>query len=198
MENIIPSLIVFEGLDGSGKSTQAGLLAKDLSASGRRTVLTAEPTDRPIGRLVRQVLRGEVRTSPRALALLYAADRSDHLMSVRSWCESGNTVIADRYFYSSMAYQGVSEDMDFLRLINAYPHAEKVIFVDTPAEECMRRIDDRGGEKELFDRIEYLEKVRKNFKLVFSGLPDYVSFLEVDGLLPVEEQRRIISAFISR
>ena len=159
------------------------------------------PTDRPIGALVRSVLRHQVCTTSRALALLYAADRSDHLFNdedgIAGLLDRGRVVISDRYFYSSLSYQGVTEDMSWLRSINDYPHPQYVIFVDTPAAECMKRIDSRGEEKELFDRIDYLERVRSNFNIVFETLPDGVKFLKVDGMEPVEAQADRIASFVS-
>lgn len=202
VNDILSSFIVFEGLDGSGKSTQARILANRLEQStGGKVVLTAEPTDRPIGALVRSVLRHQVCTTSRALALLYAADRSDHLFNdedgIAGLLDRGRVVISDRYFYSSLSYQGVTEDMSWLRSINDYPHPQYVIFVDTPAAECMKRIDSRGEEKELFDRIDYLERVRSNFNIVFETLPDGVEFLKVDGMEPVEVQADRIASFVS-
>ena len=116
MKDILSSFVVFEGLDGSGKSTQARILSQNLASGSRHdVVLTAEPTDRPIGTLVRSVLRHQVTTTSRALALLYAADRSDHLYNGESGIlkslDEGSIVISDRYFYSSLAYQGVTEDL---------------------------------------------------------------------------------------
>ena len=111
--------------------------------------------------------------------------------------DRGRVVISDRYFYSSLSYQGVTEDMSWLRSINDFPHPQYVIFVDTPAAECMKRIDSRGGEKELFDRIDYLERVRSNFNIVFETLPDGVKFLKVDGMEPVEVQADRIASFVS-
>lgn len=198
MTSILPSFIVFEGLDGSGKSTQAQRLATRLEKAGMNTLLTKEPTERPIGHLVRQVLRHEVETTDRALALLYAADRSDHLELIRRELSKGTTVISDRYFYSSLAYQGLSLDKSFLKEINSYPHAGTVVFVDTPAEECMKRIETRGEDKELFDRLDWLEKVRKNFLSVFAELPSEVKFLTVDGMKDADRLEEEIFSFISR
>ena len=154
-----------------------------------------------MGCLVRQVLRHQVDTTSQALALLYAADRSDHLFNrnygITKLLESGKTVISDRYLYSSLSYQGVTEDRTFLARINDYPHPEFVIFVDTPAEICMQRIDKRGEEKELFDRLDYLRKVRANFLSVFSALPAGVKYLRVDGEKTISEQEEEISSFLS-
>lgn len=201
MSDILSSFICFEGLDGSGKSTQAGLLASELEKRGRKTFLTAEPTAGAIGRLIRQVLRHEFRTTPCALALLYAADRNHHLYNeedgiVRN-IRDGRVVISDRYFYSSIAYQGNTADVGYIRTINAYPHPEYVIYIDTPVDVCMARITSRGEGKELFDRTEFLKKVKDSFDSIFTALPPEVHFLRVDGSAPVDEQREKIASFVS-
>lgn len=201
MSKILHSFIVFEGLDGSGKSTQAELLAKELEKRGIDAVLTAEPTDREIGLLVRRVLRHQFKTSSTALALLYAADRNDHLYNeengIAKLLGEGKTVISDRYFYSSLSYQGVTEDMAYLREINSFPHPEYVIYVDTPVDVCISRIDKRGDEKELFDRIDYLTKVRENFAKTFATLPDEVKFLQLDGTKDEETLKGEILSFLN-
>lgn len=195
------AFIVFEGLDGSGKSTQARLLSEGLAGLGLRASLSKEPTDRPIGALVREVLRGNVVTTPTALALLYAADREDHLNNpgygILKSRAKGDVVISDRYYFSSYAYQGVSEDISFVRTLNAsFPPPDILIFVDTPPEVCMGRIDSRGEARELFDRLDYLEKVRANFKEAFRSLPEGVRYLEVDGSRGVEDLRKEIFSFV--
>ena len=159
MDKVLKSFIVFEGLDGAGTTTQTMNLARYYEFNRREYFLTREPTDNPIGQLVRQVLQKKVATTPEALALLYAADRHDHLFSeshgIARMAEEGRIVISDRYFYSSIAYQSVECDPGFIRLINAFPSPEFIIFVDTPVEECLARIEKRGEARELFDRGEF-------------------------------------------
>ena len=200
--SILKSFIVFEGLDGAGTTTQIRNLARYYEFNNREYFITNEPTSNPIGELVRKVLRKQVVTTPEALALLYAADRNDHLYNpsygIVRLIEEGKIVMSDRYFYSSLAYQGVTEDFDWLKKINSYPYSEYIIFIDTDASSCIQRIEGRGEEKELFDRIEYLEKVRKNFIRVFENLPEGVKYLRVDGSLDIETQSKIIWDFISR
>ncbi|MGN0907888.1 MAG: dTMP kinase [Bullifex sp.] len=200
-ETILKDFIVFEGLDGSGKSSQARALRDFFEKAGRPVRLSAEPSGRPIGALVRDVLRNKISATPRALALLYAADREDHLNSpedgIVRGTENGIIEISDRYFYSSLAYQGVSVDEDFVRRINDFPSPEFLIYVDAPVDVCMKRIDSRGEEKELFEKKSYLEKVRERFENIFSNLPSGVKFLKVDGNLPIDEITGIITDFVS-
>ncbi len=203
MDKVLKSFIVFEGLDGAGTTTQIMNLARYYEFNRREYFLTREPTDNPIGQLVRQVLQKKVATTPEALALLYAADRHDHLFSeshgIARMAEEGRIVISDRYFYSSIAYQSVECDPGFIRLINAFPSPEFIIFVDTPVEECLARIEKRGEARELFDRGEFLTSVRENYIRAFSSLPEGVKLLTVDGAQPIDtvesEIRRWLSSF---
>ena len=199
---ILRSFIVLEGLDGAGTTTQLHALARYYEFNKRRYAITNEPTSNPIGELVRKVLQKKVQTTPEALALLYAADRDDHLHNsaygIIRMLEEGTVVISDRYLYSSIAYQGVECDLSFIEEINRFPSPAVIIYVDTPVEECIRRIDKRGGEKELFDRAEFLSAVRKNYEAAFAELPEGVNLIRVDGMASPEavekEIRKALSA----
>ncbi len=107
--------VVFEGGDGTGKSTQARLLADWLNASGREAVLTHEPGEGEVGRRIRELLldpaTGDL--SPRAEALLYCADRAQHVDTmIRPALERGAVVVCDRYVDSTLAYQGAGRVLD--------------------------------------------------------------------------------------
>ena len=201
MDNILKSFIVFEGLDGAGTTTQIRNLARYYEFNRREYYLTAEPTDNPIGQLVRQVLQKKVSTTPEALALLYAADRHDHIFSeshgILRMVEEGKIVISDRYFYSSIAYQSVECNPDFITMINQYPQPEFIIFVDTPVDVCMERIEKRGGEKELFDRASFLSLVRENYLRAFSALPEGVKLITVDGAMQEDEVESAIRSSLA-
>ncbi len=190
-EKVLGSFIVFEGLDGAGTTTQMHALSRYYEFNRRKYVITNEPTSNPIGRMVRDVLQKRIQTTPEALALLYAADRDDHLHNpsygIIRILEEGSIVISDRYFYSSIAYQSVECDPVFINLINDFPSPEFIIYVDTPVEECLKRIEKRGGEKELFDRYDFLSEVRKNYEKAFSSLPDGVHLIRIDGSGSAEE-----------
>ncbi len=197
MPNVLDNFFVFEGLDGSGKSTQLRLLGENLSSLGYRTHVTAEPTDMEIGTLVRKVLRKEKKLNPRALAMLYAADRADHLEAedgIIDRINRGEIVLSDRYFYSSLAYQSVQVDGDFVKELNSYPHPRVLIYLDAPIDDCLSRIDNRG-ERELFEKREFLLEVQKNFEKAFSELPDEVHFLRLDARKNIEELSQEVLEF---
>ena len=199
--SILKSFIVFEGLDGAGTTTQIRNLAKYYEFNKREYTITREPTSNPIGELVRKVLQKKVETTPEALAFLYAADRSDHLYNpsygIARLIEEGRIVMSDRYFYSSIAYQSVECDPSLNRTLNSFPSPEVLIFIDTPVEDCMRRIDKRGEEKELFDRAEFLTAVRKNYLAELERLPEGVNLLVVDGRKSIEDTEKEIRMYLS-
>ena len=166
--------IVIEGLDGAGTTTQMRLIAKRLEDEGKNVFITHEPT------------------TPEALALLFSSDRDDHLYNeeygLLKMISEGYYIITDRYKYSSIAYQGSECDLEYIEAINSrFPHPSHLVFVDTSPESCMKRIEKRGCEKELFERLEFLKKVRENYIKQFSSLPDGVNYLYVDGEKSIQE-----------
>src|SRR5712691_5300009 len=162
--------VVLEGIDGSGISTHAEQLRDWLLSQGYSVVLTAEPTDGPVGVLIRQILRGHVNIPkrPDILALLYAADRLYHAytlsygiekdetrVGIKNALQEGKIVISNRYLLSSLAYQGVAGagvqvTLDWINTVNnpeisgrpggLLPIPDLVILLDVPPEVTMRRI----------------------------------------------------------
>lgn len=183
--------IVFEGLDGAGTTTQMKILGDIFSSKGKKVFLTHEPTDNPIGKVVRACLQKKFTTTASSLALLYSSDRDDHLYNpeygIEKKLSEGFVVISDRYFYSSLAYQAVECPYDFIENINSrFRDADIIIFIDTPVDECMERIEKRGEEKELFEKKEYLMKVRENYLRSFSSLTGGVRLITIDGTLSID------------
>lgn len=201
MSDILKNFIVFEGLDGAGTTTQCKLLYENLKKLGKDVILDAEPTPSPIGKLIRnEYLSKKNSTTPWALALLYAADRENHVNNsktgLKALIDNGKTIIADRYFYSSLAYQGVNLPDEKLRLINDFEDPEIVIYIDTPVDECLRRIDKRGEKKELFEKKDYLEKTRQGFERAFEHISKDVKFLRIDGNLDAKTISDMILKFV--
>lgn len=159
-------LIVLEGIDGSGKSTLASGMEAALSSEGFEVSRTAEPTDGPIGSL----LRSEKVDDPRAEALLFAADRACHTKEMASMVEGGRVVICDRYYASTLAYQSASSDAPvfgtgFLEDLNRSVSVEPdlTFLLDMDPEEALERVDDRGGRKSKFEQLEFQKRVRQNY-----------------------------------
>jgi len=179
----VGKFIVFEGIDGAGKSTQVRLLGKWFRDRGYDVVLTKEPTDTAFGKLIRALVLtgGEegiidgARISHEAEALLFAADRAEHVNKlIKPSLESGKIVISDRYFYSSLAYQWARGlDLEWLIDLNRFAvRPDLVILLDLPVKESMKRIRDRSIENE-FDRIfELQKKVRENYLKLAERFPE--------------------------
>ena len=180
--------IVFEGLDGAGTTTQLRLLEKKLKKVGIKVFATAEPTDSPIGRLIRSALRKEITVKPETLALLYTADRNEHLYGrdgVVEHIEAGDTVICDRYLYSSIAYQSVNCDTEYIKSLNKdFLQPDLLFFVNTPVDVCLKRITNRNQNVELFEKAEYLKAVSNNYNWLMMSLK-FVSHNEWDKKNPV-------------
>lgn len=156
--------IVFEGIDGAGSTTQLNLLFDYLKKQKISAITTAEPTDRVIGRLIRDVLQKKYKVPPKALQLLYCADRNDHLENeILPAIKMGKFVLCDRYFYSTIAYGGLNLDWKWLVSITSdSERPDIVIFIDTPTKVAMSRMKGRKN-KELFEKEKLLNNVRKNY-----------------------------------
>jgi dTMP kinase len=158
-------LIVIEGLDGAGLSTQSALLAEYLRGQNREVVLTKEPTASPIGKLIKSALNRKSELSLFTLQLLFAADRAEHLeKEIEPALKAGKMVISDRYILSSLAFGSVDNDLEFLKQINArFRKPDLTIIIDTPSRVCLERISSNRENIELFEEEERLNKVRAQY-----------------------------------
>lgn len=171
--------IVFEGLDGSGQSTQATILSARLN-EGTKSVVTKEPTNNLIGGLIRAQLTKEWSTTQECLQLLFAADRAHHLeRTVEPALAKGFNVVSDRYMFSSIAYGSVSADKEWLKQINSkFRLPDHTFFLDVPPKTCIKRMESSRFELELFEQSDYLEKVRENYLQLSK---EYANFHVIDG-----------------
>ena len=180
--------IVFEGIDGSGKSTQIRFLADKLKEAGIPYEITAEPSEGPIGVMIRQILTGECKMDNRVIAALFAADRLDHILNEEDGLlhkiEIGTTVICDRYYFSSYAYNGVDMPMEWV--ISANSQSSRLlkptvnIFIDLDPDTALERIARNRQRTELFEKKSRLEKVRENYFEVFEKMQDEMVVI-IDG-----------------
>ncbi len=181
--------IVFEGIDGSGKSTQIKMLAKRLKDEGIDAYSTFEPTDGPIGRLIRKMLTGHVKTDQRTIASLFAADRTDHLVNeTNGVCKKvaqGGIVLCDRYYFSSYAYHAQFIDMDWVIHANALNaqmlRPDVTLFIDVEPDNCFERIKQRGGPLEMYEKIDIMKNVRANYLTAFDTLKQSETVAVIDG-----------------
>ena len=162
--------IVFEGIDGSGKSTQCRMLYEFIANTGKKVKLLAEPTGGPWGTELRSMLKSSTPPPVMTQIELFIKDRmDDYEQNIKPCMERGITVVMDRYFYSNAAYQGVSgitpAEIIAMNLQKGFPLPSRVYFIDVKAETAMERIIKRNGsgKTELFEKREFLESVRNNF-----------------------------------
>lgn len=160
-----PLLIAIEGLDGAGTTTLAQTLGQRLEQSGRTCRLTAEPSRGPIGLMIRRALTGEIELDEPALALLFAADRLDHLdREIEPALRQDYIVITDRYNWSSLAYQSITLAPDWVAAINRQARpADLTLLLDASVETCLDRMGRRGGTAERYEKKTILGKVREGY-----------------------------------
>lgn len=197
--------ITLEGGDGSGKTTQAALLAEWLGAQGRTVLHTREPGGSEVGVLIRNIVlhhRGEV--APRAEALLYAADRAHHVATVvRPALQRGDVVIQDRYLDSSVAYQGAGRVLDATEVRDLSLWATEgalpdvTVLLDIDPSEARRRLD---ADDKPFDRLEaekeeFHTRVRESYLRLAAAEPE--RFLVVDATRDPEDIASVIRARLS-
>jgi len=157
--------IVVEGLDGAGTTTLANTLRARLEQNGVSVLLTREPSDLAVGRLIREALTDSVGVSDGVLPFLFAADRKDHLeRQIEPELSSGNWVISDRYLASSLAYQSLAVPFESVAALNSsFRKPDLTLFVEAPAEVCVDRISSRGEESERFESLDRLKIVAQAY-----------------------------------
>ena len=205
MEN--GKFIVFEGLDGTGKSTQLSLLAQALRQMGHTVFTDAEPSSLPTGRFLRRRLAGEFSGSPWADAALFLADRINQNVDpengILKHLRQGDAVILDRYYYSTFAYQGCGTDMDWAMDMHfgcpEIARPDLTLFLTMEPEKCIARIraNRKAEELEIFETVETLSAVADQFGRVFDALRDQdnIVYINADGTIQ-QVHERILSAVL--
>ncbi len=186
--------IVFEGIDGSGKSTQIKNISKRLEILGNKVYSTFEPTDGPIGSLIRQMLSGKLATDQRTIASLFAADRTDHLVNhdngIRRKVDQGQIVLCDRYYFSSYAYHAQYIDMEWVihaNFLNAeILRPDVTVFIDVDPDICFERIKSSRSNFDMYEKIDVMKKVRANYFQAFDTLKDLEKIIIIDGNTTME------------
>lgn len=201
------AFVVLEGLDGAGTTTQAEAIARKLRSEGVAVLATREPSDGPIGNLLRQALtrrvglpNGRGPLGPETLALLFAADRVDHLAAqIEPALEKGEVVICDRYLLSSLAYQGSELPMLFVEQINQKARRpDLTLFVEVSTRIAAQRRATRGGEKELFDAEARQKKIAGLYREAIAQREGTERIVSLDGGLPIAQVTQQALAAIAR
>ena len=167
--------IVLEGIDGAGTTTLSEKLQEWLASKGIKAVITREPSDGPVGVLIRNALRGRIQLPEAAggghlpqetIALLFAADRIDHLASeIQPALMQGTWVISDRYVDSSVAYQGTLIDIDWVDVINRYAVTpDLTLFLDVDVDTALGRIGATRVQRDIFETSELLVRVAEGYR----------------------------------
>lgn len=181
--------LAFEGIDGSGKSTQIERLNRRLAERGIHCYVTREPTDSPIGSLIHQIMTGRIRSDNKVVAALFVADRLDHLLNptdgIKQKIDSGIPVITDRYYFSSYAYHSVDMPMDWVIEANSQSAAilrpTVTVFLDVDPSNALGRIARTRFHTELFETKSRLISVRQQYFQAFERLKDEENLLILDG-----------------
>ena len=187
--------IVIEGIDGSGKTTQISLLKNHIEEHQIRCLTTKEPTDGPVGSVIRQALSGRTKIDEYTMAALFAADRLDHLNNTTDGIcrklQDGIAVLSDRYILSGYAYQSVSVPLDWVMKLNAealrIQSPDCHLFIDVEPETALERISKGRFHTDLYETKTYLSNVRRCYFELMKQLEPHQNFIIIDGNQPVSE-----------
>lgn len=186
---INPLFIALEGIDGSGKSTQTKLLAEKLTQLGHKVYTTFEPTDSPIGKIIRQIFSRKMEASHEVIAALFVADRLHHVQNsangILKKLSEGYTVITDRYYFSSYAYHGAHVEMNWViegnRKTAELLRPDINIYIDVSPEESMKRLTQNRADLEIFETLENQQKVQQKYFEAFELLKNSEKIEHVNG-----------------
>lgn len=196
--------ITFEGIDGSGKSTQLRMLTSELRLRGFNVLMTMEPGGTPLGRRLREAfLETEETVSPLAELLLFAADRAQHVdFLVRPAIAEGKIVVSDRYADATFAYQGAGRGFSestvnrVIELATGGLRPDLTLFFDLPVETALRRTDSRTDSGERKNRMDsetgdFYKRVRESYLQIADREPERFRVINAEGSTG-EVQRRVV------
>ena len=199
---------MLEGVDGAGTTTQTAELARRLTARGLRVATTAEPSRGPVGALLRLALSRRLTGADgrpfdrAALALLFAADRLDHVASeVLPRLAEGTWVVSDRYLFSSLAYQTLDVPAAFVAQINGRaPTPDLTLFLEVPPDIALRRRRAERPEAELFEQLPLQRRIAGNYRQAIvagteGGPVDVLDGTRTIGAVADEIERTIVKRF---
>ncbi len=180
--------VAFEGIDGSGKTTQIKLVVEELKKMGKKIYSTQEPTDEPTGKLIRQILSGEIKVPPVALQYLFNADRAIHLEKIKQLLQDEYIVITDRYFWSSVAY--ATADMQantdlylsvysILSFYNRFIVPDITVYLNVKPDVAVKRIEKSAKHKDIYDKKEKLDLIYMSYADLIQRFAEF--FTNING-----------------
>lgn len=198
-----PLFIVLEGIDGSGTTTQLGLLDRHLQGRGRPVHPTREPSGGPVGRLLREILLGGHRlpdgapADGLAMALLFAADRRDHLSrEIEPALAAGSDVVSDRYLLSSLAYQAQEAERDWVATLARDLRApDLTLLLDLPVAVAAERRRAAGRALERYDADDVQARVAARYRELVAGNPRATV---IDARGGIEDVARAVAVAVDR
>jgi len=193
---VLDKFIVFEGIDGSGTSTQIQRL---VNSDPKKFAGTCEPTTGETGKFIRRMLGGEFEVNEKTASYLFAADRCEHIFGkegVINLLNKNKIVVSDRYFFSSLAYQSISCGSQLPKLINSpFPLPQLLFFFEIDPEISLSRVNSRNEKKEIYEKLDLQKKIAKQYEKIISHYekhPDGMIIIRIDATKPIDE----IAAFI--
>ena len=195
---VIKNFIVFEGIDGAGTTTQIKELAKRFHEE--KVFVTCEPTPNETGRFLRRMLKGEFSVCEKTAAYLFAADRCEHIFGKDGILEKtskGITVLSDRYFFSSLAYQSVSCGKELPELLNSqFPLPQILFYFKIDPKLSLSRVNSRGESKEIYEKIDFQKKTATLYDAVIEEYKgskgNGMEIIEVDASKGIDEIKDFI------
>lgn len=189
---VLKNFIVFEGIDGSGTSTQIKKLEE---FAPQKIIATAEPTKNETGKFLRKMLSGEFSVDEKTASYLFAADRCEHLYGKNGIIENlknDKIVVSDRYFFSSLAYQSVTCGKELPKLLNSpFPLPEYLFYFEINPEISLNRVNSRGEKKEIYENLEIQKKTANLYDEIISEYENNKShkmkIIRLDASKSIEE-----------
>lgn len=192
--------IAFEGIDGSGKSTQVKMLAGYLQSRGHKVYSTYEPTDSRIGRMIRDIFNHREEGDQRVIAALFAADRLNHLLhsedGILHKLKEGYTVITDRYYLSSYAYHSVYVPMEWVINLNSMSKdllkPDITFYIDIDPVSSMERLTNSRASVEMYETLSHQQKVYEKYREAIEKTGKDENIIMVEGISPAVEVHNFV------
>ena len=201
-DSALKNFIVFEGIDGSGTTTQIRKLAAAMEKNGIAHMVTSEPTSRPEGALIRRILKGEIEAEPGTVAYLFAADRYQHVFGKEGILEAagkGLVVLCDRYAPSSLAYQGITCGEELPKLLNAsFPAPGLTLYFKVDPDIAMQRVGSRN-QLEIYEKLHIQKQVSAAYeKVMRAAEANGWKIAEIDAEQPIDAVTKQIFAELEK